>query len=91
MELSALTIHEVQELFAKGEASSVEVTTAVFDRMAAVEPKVAAYITENRDEALAKAAEADTMLKAGEGGALCGIPLRYLYQGTAHHSWIENT
>ncbi len=75
MELSALTIHEVQELFAKGETSSVEVTTAVFERMAEVEPKVAAYITENRDEALAKAAEADSKLKAGEGGPLCGIPL----------------
>ncbi len=75
MELSALTIHETQELLTKGETSSVEVTTAVFARMTAVEPKVAAYITENRDQALNQAADADAMRSRGEGGALCGIPL----------------
>ncbi|PLX47312.1 MAG: Asp-tRNA(Asn)/Glu-tRNA(Gln) amidotransferase GatCAB subunit A [Desulfobulbaceae bacterium] len=75
MELSSLTIHEVQELLARGEASSVEVTEAVYARMAAVEPKVAAYITENRDEALAQAAQADERRAAGTGGALCGVPL----------------
>lgn len=75
MELSALTIHEVQDLLAQKETSSVEVTTAVFDRMAAVEPKVAAYITENRDQALVQAAEADAMRARGEGGSLCGVPL----------------
>lgn len=75
MELSALTIHEVQELLSTGETSSVEVTTAVFERMTAVEPKVAAYITENRDHALVQAAEADAMRAQGQGGPLCGIPL----------------
>ncbi len=75
MELSALTIHETQELLAKGDTSSVEVTRVVFERMAAVEPKVAAYLTENREQALEQAAEADAMRARGEGGALCGIPL----------------
>ncbi|MDA3785815.1 MAG: Asp-tRNA(Asn)/Glu-tRNA(Gln) amidotransferase subunit GatA [Deltaproteobacteria bacterium] len=75
MELSALTIHESQKLLATGETSSVALTTALLARMAAVEPKVAAYITENREQALLQAAEADSMRARGAGGPLCGIPL----------------
>ncbi|MBU0680486.1 MAG: Asp-tRNA(Asn)/Glu-tRNA(Gln) amidotransferase subunit GatA [Proteobacteria bacterium] len=75
MKLSALTIHEAQDLLAQGETSSLELTTAIFERMAVVEPKVAAYITENKEQALIQAAEADAMRARGEGGALCGIPL----------------
>lgn len=75
MELSALTIHETEKLLARGEISSVALTTAFFERMAAVEPKVAAYITENRDQALAQAAQADERRAAGKGGGLCGVPL----------------
>jgi aspartyl-tRNA(Asn)/glutamyl-tRNA(Gln) amidotransferase subunit A len=75
MELSALTIHETQRLLAAGETTSVAVTTAVLARMAVVEPKVAAYITENGEQALVQAAEADALRACGKGGPLCGIPL----------------
>ncbi|MDR9500903.1 MAG: Asp-tRNA(Asn)/Glu-tRNA(Gln) amidotransferase subunit GatA [Desulfurivibrionaceae bacterium] len=75
MELSALTIHESQKLLAAAETTSVALTTAVLARMAAVEPTVAAYITENREQALLQAEAADSMRARGAGGPLCGIPL----------------
>jgi aspartyl-tRNA(Asn)/glutamyl-tRNA(Gln) amidotransferase subunit A len=75
MELSALTIHELQDLLAQGEISSVEITRAVLARIEAVEGAVCAYITLDREGALAQAAEADRRRAQGEGGDLCGIPL----------------
>lgn len=74
MELFALTIHELQALLARREASAVELTTAVLDRIAAVDGKVNAYITVARQQALQQAAAADGLLREGTGGPLCGIP-----------------
>ena len=75
MELHALTIHALQDLLAKGEISSLELTRSVLDRIDAVEDKVSAYITLDRNGALAQAEGADAKRKKGEGGSLCGIPL----------------
>ena len=36
----------------KKEISSVELTNSVFDRISSVEPKVEAYLTLNKEEAL---------------------------------------
>ena len=55
MKLHALTIHALQDLLATGEISSVELTRAVLDRIDAVESKINAYITQDRDTALAQA------------------------------------
>ncbi|MDH5525248.1 MAG: Asp-tRNA(Asn)/Glu-tRNA(Gln) amidotransferase subunit GatA [Desulfobulbaceae bacterium] len=75
MQLHALTIHELQDLLTKGEVTSLDITRAVLARIEAVEDKVNAFITLDRDGALAQAAEADKMRGRGEGGALCGIPI----------------
>ena len=75
MELHALTIHALQDLLSSGEISSLELTRSVLDRIDAVESKVNAYITLDRNGALAQAEAADAKRKRGEGGSLCGIPL----------------
>lgn len=75
MSLSNLTIHALQDMLAKGQVSAVEVTSAVLDRIEAVEETVNAYITLEPEKALQQAAAADELLKEGSGGPLCGIPI----------------
>ena len=75
MELYQLTIHEAGKLLKKGEISSVELTSAVFDRIEAVEDKVSAYLTLVKDRAMAQAEVADDLIRRGEGSPLTGIPL----------------
>lgn len=75
MELHSQTIHALRDLLDRGEISSVELTEALLARIEAVEDRVGAYITVDRDAALTQAEEADARLRRGEGGALCGIPL----------------
>jgi len=75
MELCRLTIHEAHELLMKGEISSAELTAAVFDRIEEVEDGVGAYITLVKDSAMADAANADEIIRQGNGGPLTGIPL----------------
>ncbi len=75
MELYQLTIHEAGKLLKKGEISSVELASAVFDRIKAVEDKIAAYLTLVKDRAMAQAEVADDLIRRGEGGPLTGIPL----------------
>ncbi len=75
MELQELTIHELRDKLASGETTSVEITRNVFTRIDAVEDKVTAFITQDRDGALAQAEAADAKRKEGEVGPLCGIPL----------------
>ncbi len=75
MELNSLTIHQLQEMLAKGEVSSVEITESVLTRIDQVESKVGAYITLDRDNALAQAAEADKQQAFTAARPLAGIPL----------------
>ncbi|MEN8142408.1 MAG: Asp-tRNA(Asn)/Glu-tRNA(Gln) amidotransferase subunit GatA [Thermodesulfobacteriota bacterium] len=75
MELNKLTIHQLQEMLASGEVSSVEITEAVLARIDQVEKKVGAYITLDGDNALVRAAEADRNRGSGENGPLAGIPI----------------
>ncbi|HSR35695.1 MAG TPA: amidase family protein, partial [Desulfurivibrionaceae bacterium] len=75
MELARLTIHEAHDLLARREISARELTEAVLARIDAVEDRVHAYITLDREGALAQAAAADARLAAGEAHPLCGIPL----------------
>ncbi|MDA8217644.1 MAG: Asp-tRNA(Asn)/Glu-tRNA(Gln) amidotransferase subunit GatA [Dehalococcoidales bacterium] len=76
MNLSALTIHEADRLLRQGQTTSVELTRAVLDRIAAVEPKVKAYITVTAESALEEAKAADARRQRGESrGPLDGIPL----------------
>jgi len=58
MSLRKLTLFELQEKFTKGEISAAEIAKAYSQRLALVEPKVRAYITPTKKEALLAQAEA---------------------------------
>lgn len=76
MNLTALTLEEASEKLRRRELSSTELTEAVFQRIAAVDDKVRAYLTLARESALAQAKKADDMLKGDQGASpLMGIPI----------------
>jgi aspartyl-tRNA(Asn)/glutamyl-tRNA(Gln) amidotransferase subunit A len=74
-ELWKLTAHEAHEGLRRREFTSVELTEAVLERIAEVEPKVNAYITLTAELALEQAREADAKLAAGAATPLTGIPV----------------
>lgn len=75
MELYKLTAHELHDKLVGKEISSVELTKAVFDRIDAVEGQVKAYVTLDKENALAQAARVDAKIAAGEKIApLAGVP-----------------
>lgn len=69
-----LTIAQASQLLAKGELSSVELTKAMLERVAATEERVHAYITLTPELALEQAANADKMRAQGQAGPLTGVP-----------------
>ncbi len=75
MDLCRLTIHESHELLKRREISSVELTSAVFDRIDDVEDRVSAYLTLVKDGAMADARSADELIGRGEAPPLTGIPM----------------
>jgi aspartyl-tRNA(Asn)/glutamyl-tRNA(Gln) amidotransferase subunit A len=76
MNLTALTIHEASDKLRRREISSVELTAAVFERIAATDDKVRAYLTLAHDQAIEQAKSADEQLKSGANPApLLGIPI----------------
>jgi aspartyl-tRNA(Asn)/glutamyl-tRNA(Gln) amidotransferase subunit A len=76
MNLTALTIHEASDKLRRREFSSVELTAAVFQRIAATDNKVRAYLTLAHDQAIEQAKSADEQLKSGANPApLLGIPI----------------
>ena len=74
-ELHYLSIDEAAGLLGKREISSRELTQAVIERIAAVEPRVRAYLSLTTGRALAQADAADARLAAGERGPLLGVPV----------------
>ena len=75
MELHALTIHELQDKLRSGETTAADILASVYDRIAAVDDKVHAYITLTKEEAELQAAAADAAIRRGEMGALTGVPI----------------
>jgi len=75
MELTELTIHELQARLLRREISSVEATRAYLERIEATDGKLNAFITVCPEEALAAAEAADRRITAGTAGPLTGIPL----------------
>jgi len=75
MNLYDLTIEAAHRGLTDGEFSAVDLTRAVLARIAAVEPKIDAYLTLDAEGALAQAAEADQRIAAGRATPLTGIPL----------------
>jgi len=76
MSLIALTLSEAAEKLRRREISSVELTEAVFQRIAAIDDRVHAYLTLARESALAQAKQADTRLThETQPSPLLGIPI----------------
>lgn len=75
MDLYKSTAHELHDKLVNKEISSVELTNALYERIDAVEDQVKAYVTLDKENALAQAAKVDAMIAAGERIApLAGIP-----------------
>jgi aspartyl-tRNA(Asn)/glutamyl-tRNA(Gln) amidotransferase subunit A len=75
MKLYQLTISEAHRLLQKKEISSSELTTALLERIQAVEPKIDAYLTITAETAIKQAASADRRIAKKEMHSLTGIPL----------------
>ncbi|MGE5216362.1 MAG: Asp-tRNA(Asn)/Glu-tRNA(Gln) amidotransferase subunit GatA [Chloroflexota bacterium] len=76
MSLAALTLADAGEKLRQGEISSVELTEAVFARIAAVDERIHAYLTLARESALAQAQQADRRLKEDKDlSPLLGVPI----------------
>ncbi len=74
-ELHELSITEATGLLSGREISSRELTQAIIERIAAVEPRVRAYLALTTERALAQADAADARIAAGERGPLLGVPV----------------
>ncbi|GAB3248961.1 Asp-tRNA(Asn)/Glu-tRNA(Gln) amidotransferase subunit GatA [Arthrobacter pigmenti] len=77
-ELIKRTASELAGLLASGETTSVELTQAHLDRIAAVDGSLNAFLHVNAEEALSVAAEVDELRAAGKGGELhplAGVPI----------------
>jgi len=74
--LTDLTIHELGARYRRGDATPTQAAREYLDRIAALDPKVKAYLTVTGEAALARAAEADARFKSGTPlGPLDGVPL----------------
>jgi aspartyl-tRNA(Asn)/glutamyl-tRNA(Gln) amidotransferase subunit A len=86
MNPAELTIHEAGNRLRKREITSLELTRAVLERIAAVDERLHAYVTVDRAGALEQARLADERLRAqGADSPLLGIPIavkdNFLTQG----------
>jgi aspartyl-tRNA(Asn)/glutamyl-tRNA(Gln) amidotransferase subunit A len=75
MSMLHLTIAQAGAALAARQISAVELTQAHNDAIAALNPRLNAYITTTPELALEQAKAADALLAAGEAPALAGIPL----------------
>lgn len=71
------TAAELSLALSRKELSSVELTQAFLDRIAALNPTLNAYITVAAEQALTQAVQADKLLAAGNATALTGIPMAH--------------
>jgi aspartyl-tRNA(Asn)/glutamyl-tRNA(Gln) amidotransferase subunit A len=69
------TIGQARAALDAGSITSVQLTQALLNRIAAVDGEVRAYLTVTTEQALAQAAAADDRLAQGERAPLLGIPL----------------
>ncbi|MEM7530582.1 MAG: Asp-tRNA(Asn)/Glu-tRNA(Gln) amidotransferase subunit GatA [Chloroflexota bacterium] len=74
-QLHQLTIAESLAGMRNGDFTSVELTQAHLDRIAAVDNDVKAYLTLTAESALVQAAAADEQRRQGEDALLLGVPL----------------
>ena len=75
MNLTDLTLTEARTRLRAREIKSTELTQAYLDRMAALNPTLAAYLTFTAEGALEQARQADARIARGEDTPLLGIPM----------------
>ena len=75
MQLYRLTITQARDMLRTKKISACELTRAVLDRLAEVEPRINAYITVTEELAMEQAKAADLAIARGEIAPLTGIPL----------------
>ena len=71
-----ISVSEAAALLARREISSVALTDAYLERIAAVDGRLAAYITVTADLARQQAVAADRRIAAGSAAPLTGIPMQ---------------
>lgn len=74
MNITELTVKELQEKLRNREVSSVEAAKAYFDKIEKTDGEINAYIRLTQDVAMKQAEEADEALKNGDTKPLTGIP-----------------
>lgn len=74
-ELCQLTIHEAADRLGRREVSSLDLTEAVFDRIAAVDDQVQAYLALLKDAAITAARRADERIAQDSATPITGIPV----------------
>lgn len=76
MDITKLTVHELQEKLANKELTSYEITKAYADRIKDKEKDVQAFVTDLSEDALKQAKEIDKKRESGEiNSELAGIPI----------------
>jgi len=75
MTIYDLTLVELRAKLDNRELSSVEVTKAYLDRIAATDPDINAFITQCNETAIIEAEAADQAIAAGEVAPLTGLPI----------------
>jgi len=75
MQAHELSITQARDLLQRREISSLELTQAALARIESIDERVGAFLTIDRQGALAQAAAADQRLARREAEALTGIPL----------------
>ena len=76
MTLTTRSAAELATALQQGETTSVECTTAFLDRIEATNPTINAFLSIDRDGALAKAASVDAARAQGKSlGPLAGLPV----------------
>ena len=76
MDITELTVHELQEKLKNKELTSYEITKAYVDKIEEKEKAVQAFVTTLEKEALEKASKIDEEIKNGEeDGSFTGIPI----------------
>lgn len=75
METHELSIVQARKLLLQKELTSVDLTTALLERIDKYDDEIGAFITVDHEEALNQAKAADAKIACGDTGELTGIPI----------------
>lgn len=76
MDLSNLTIHQINDLLKYREVKSVDITNSFIERIKKIDPVISAYLYNDFEEALSNAEDADKIIQKNKDFPyLTGIPL----------------